>query len=57
VCAIVYIYWMRSRGFTIPEIVQAAGTTLSANYQKLTGKTTAYQDLRGCAAGIIGYSR
>lgn len=44
-CAIVYIYWMRSLGFTIPQIVQAAGSTLAANYQTLTGKTSAYQDL------------
>lgn len=44
-CAIVYIYWMVSLGFGIPQIVQAAGATLSANYQKLTGKTSAYQDL------------
>jgi hypothetical protein len=44
-CAIVYIYWMRSLGFTTPQIVRAAGATLSGNYQTLTGKTTAYQDL------------
>jgi len=44
-CTIVYIYWMRSLGFTIPQIVQAAGSTLAANYQTLTGKTSAYQDL------------
>ena len=44
-CAIVYIYWMVSLEFTIPQIVQAAGATLSANYQKLTGKAAAYQDL------------
>jgi hypothetical protein len=44
-CAILYLYWMRWQGFTISEIVQAAGATLSANYQTLTGKTTAYQDL------------
>jgi hypothetical protein len=44
-CAIVYIYWMRSLGYTIPQIVQAGGATLAANYQTLTGKTTAYQDL------------
>ena len=24
------------------------GATLEANYQKMTGKTTAYQDLRVC---------
>ena len=44
-CAIVYIYWMRSLGFGIPQIVQAAGSTLAANYQTLTGKSSAYQDL------------
>jgi hypothetical protein len=44
-CSIVYIYWMISLGFTVPQIVQAAGATLSANYQKLTGKTSAYEDL------------
>ena len=35
-CSIVYIYWMRSLGYTIPQIVQAAGPTLLANYQALT---------------------
>ena len=44
-CAIVYIYWMRSMGYTIPQIVQAGGATLQQNYQNLTGKTTAYPDL------------
>lgn len=51
-CAIVYIYWMHSLGYTIPQIVQAGGTTLHANYQTLTGKTTAYQDLRGALDGL-----
>ncbi len=51
-CAIVYIYWMRSLGFSIPQIVQAAGATLSANYQKLTGKATAFQDLRAALQGL-----
>jgi len=44
-CAILYLYWMRSLGYTISEIVQAGGSTLSANYQTLTGKATAYADL------------
>jgi hypothetical protein len=44
-CAILYIYWMRSLGYSVSEIVQAGGTTLAANYQTLTGKTTAYADL------------
>jgi hypothetical protein len=51
-CAIVYIYWMRSLGFTIPRIVQAAGATLAANYQTLTGKTSAYQDLLVAVKGL-----
>ena len=50
-CAVVYLYWMRSLGFTNPQIVQAGGATLSANYQKLTGKTTAYQDLLAALKG------
>ena len=51
-CAIVYLYWMRSLGFTISEIVQAGGTTLAANYQALTGKSTAYQDLLAAVKGL-----
>jgi hypothetical protein len=44
-CSIVYIYWMRSLGYTVSQIVQAGGATLAANYQTLTGKTTALADL------------
>jgi hypothetical protein len=51
-CAIVYIYWMRSLGFTTSQIVQAGGATLFANYQTLTGKTTAYNDLIAALKGI-----
>jgi hypothetical protein len=51
-CAIVYIYWMRSLGFTTSEIVQAGGVTLAANYQTLTGRATAYQDLRAAVSGL-----
>ena len=51
-CAIVYIYWMRSLGFTVSQIVQAGGATLSANYQALTGKTTAYNDLVAAAKAL-----
>jgi hypothetical protein len=51
-CAIVYLYWMRWLGFTIPQVVRAAGATLSANYQTLTGKTTAYQDLLAAVKGL-----
>ncbi|HTP24328.1 MAG TPA: hypothetical protein VMK12_01550, partial [Anaeromyxobacteraceae bacterium] len=51
-CGIVYIYWLRSLGFTVPQIVHAAGATLAANYQTLTGKTTAYQDLLAALSGV-----
>ncbi len=44
-CAVVYIYWLRSLGYTTAQITQAGGSTLAANYQTLTGKTTAYSDL------------
>jgi hypothetical protein len=44
-CAVAYLYWMRYQGFTISQITQAGGATLSANYKTLTGKTTAYNDL------------
>ncbi|MHB1605277.1 MAG: hypothetical protein ACYCTV_02640 [Leptospirales bacterium] len=51
-CGIVYIYWMRSLGFLIPQIVQAGGATFSDNYQTLTGKPTAYQDLIAALSGV-----
>jgi hypothetical protein len=44
-CAVVYIYWLRSIGYNTAQITQAGGSTLVANYQTLTGKTTAYADL------------
>lgn len=46
-CAILYIYWMRSQGYTTAQITQAAGATLADNYQNLTGKTSAFDDLVG----------
>jgi len=51
-CAIVYIYWMRSLGFSISQIAIAAGATLAENYQTLTGKTTAYEDLLAAVQGV-----
>jgi hypothetical protein len=51
-CAIVYLYWMRSLGFGVADIVKAGGTALSDNYKTLTGKTTAYQDLRNALTGL-----
>jgi len=51
-CAILYIYWMRSIGFSIPQITQAGGATLLANYQTLTGKSSAYADLVAAAKAV-----
>lgn len=51
-CAIVYIYWMRSLGFTAEQITRAAGATCADNYHTLTGKTTAYADLRAALTGL-----
>lgn len=51
-CAVVYIYWMRSLGYSISQIVQAGGATLAANYQALAGKTTAYADLLAAMQGL-----
>src|SRR5262252_407570 len=51
-CAVVYLYWMRSMGYTISQIVQAGGSTLSDNYKGLTGKTTAYNDLVAAVKGL-----
>jgi acylphosphatase len=51
-CGIVYLYWMRSLGFTIPQITQAGGATLAANYKTLTGKTTAFSDLISGLSGV-----
>lgn len=51
-CAVVYLYWLRSLGFTSAQITQAGGATLAANYQTLTGQTTAYQDLLAAVQGL-----
>jgi hypothetical protein len=50
-CAIVYLYWMRFLGFDVPSIVKAGGATLADNYQSITGKTSAYQDLVAALQG------
>ncbi len=51
-CAIVYLYWLRSLGHETAQIVKAGGATLNDNYKTLTGKTTAYQDLRTALTGL-----
>jgi hypothetical protein len=51
-CGIVYIYWMLSLGFAASKIVQAGDATFFANYQALTGKASAYQDLLAALQGV-----
>jgi hypothetical protein len=51
-CSILYIYWMRSRGYSIAQITQAGGATLQANYQALTGSSSAYADLVAAAKAV-----
>jgi acylphosphatase len=51
-CSILYIYWMRSRGYSIAQITQAAGATLQANYQTLTGSSSAFADLVAAAKAV-----
>lgn len=51
-CGMVYLYWMRWQGFTLPEIARAGGTTLAANYKALTGKATAWKDLQTALFGM-----
>lgn len=51
-CGMVYLYWMHSKGYTIPQITQAGGATLADNYKALTGKTTAYNDLVAAAKAV-----
>lgn len=50
-CGVVYLHWLRSLGFSIPQIVQGGGATLSTNYEALTGKKTAYSDLTSALRG------
>lgn len=40
-CGMVYLYWMKSQGFTVPQITQAAGATLADNYAALKPGTRA----------------
>ena len=51
-CAVLYIYWMLSLGYTTEQVIQAGGATLAENYQALTGKTTAYADLTAAVQAV-----
>jgi hypothetical protein len=53
-CGVVYLYWMRSRGFTTAQITQAAcpDGTLASNYQALVRSGNAWSDFGAALAGI-----
>ena len=51
-CAVLYLYWMMSKGYSIQQIIRAAGATLADNYRTLTGKTTAYADLKAATQAV-----
>ena len=51
-CAVLYVYWMLSLGYTKEQVIQAGGATLADNYQTLTGKTTAYADLTAAVQAV-----
>jgi hypothetical protein len=44
-CAVLYLYWLLSLGYSNGQVIQAGGATLADNYQTLTGNNTAYADL------------
>lgn len=53
-CGVLYLYWLVSLGYSIAQITQAGGATLAANYQALTGKSTAWADFSAAVATLSG---
>ena len=51
-CAVLYLYWMLSLGYSKEQVIQTGGATLADNYQKLTGKNTAYADLKAAVEAV-----
>ena len=51
-CAILYLYWMMSLGYTAEQVTRAGGATLADNYHTLTGKNTAYADLKAAVQAL-----
>jgi hypothetical protein len=53
-CGMVYLYWMRSRGFTAARITQAGSPegTLAGNYAALTGRASAWHDFTAAVAKL-----
>lgn len=51
-CAVLYIYWMLSLAYSKEEVIQAGGATLADNYRALTGKNSAYADLKAAVQAV-----
>lgn len=51
-CAVLYLYWVVSLGYSKEEVIKAGGATLADNYKKLTGKNTAYADLKAAVEAV-----
>jgi hypothetical protein len=51
-CVVLYLYWMLSLGHSDARMVAVAGNTLADNYRVLTGKSTAYADLKAAVQAV-----
>lgn len=43
-CSVLFIFWLRSLGYSYEQIIKTRGKTLADVYASLTGKVTAWQD-------------
>ncbi|HEV2415530.1 MAG TPA: hypothetical protein VGX27_12030 [Candidatus Dormibacteraeota bacterium] len=51
-CAVLYLYWLLSLGYSKDQIIKAGGATLADNYSALTSKATAYADLKSAVEAV-----
>jgi hypothetical protein len=51
-CAVLYLYWLLSQGHSKQEVIMAGGATLAENYMAVTGKDTAYADLKAAVQAV-----
>jgi hypothetical protein len=51
-CSMIFLDWLFSLAYNFAQVTQAAADTLAGVYQKLTGKTTAWDDFLAALAGV-----
>jgi hypothetical protein len=51
-CGMIFIDWLFSLGFTLPQITQAAADTLAGVYKSLKKKDTAWDDFNAALVGV-----